>query len=212
MAGVGRVIVSHGGTLISADLNRQVLGREEMVGQPRMPDFARQLRALNAMVSVEAIDHEPSEAEAMALAARVDLILSCPPTFEERLRLNRAAVACGVPMIDAAQWGMTGTLIVMDPGRTACLRCIYPQDPQFEELFPVLVAISAAMGSLAALEAIKILSGTGRPLWGRMWMIDGFGGRQSDVELARDPRCRCCGSPAASDLCAEQPQRGAHSS
>jgi molybdopterin/thiamine biosynthesis adenylyltransferase len=194
MAGVGRVIVAHGGTLASADLNRQVLGCEAMIGRPRMPEFARQLQTLNASVAVEAIDHEPTAAEALELAARVDLILSCPPTFAERMLLNNAAVACGVPLVDAAQWGMTGTLIAVAPGRTACLRCLYPQDPQFEEHFPVLGAIAAAMGSLAALEAIKIIAESGRPLWGRMWMIDGFGSRVSDVELARDPHCRCCGS------------------
>ncbi len=211
MAGVGRVIVAHGGTLLSPDLNRQVLGCETLIGQPRMPEFARQLQALNAKVTVEAIDHEPSAAEALELAARADLIVSCPPTFEERMLLNRAAVESGVPLIDAAQWGMTGTLIAIAPGRSACLRCIYPQDPQFEEFFPVLGAISAAMGSLAALEAIKILSETGRPLWGRMWMIDGFGGRLSDVELARDLQCRCCGLPAHPGLHAERAVRGAHS-
>jgi molybdopterin/thiamine biosynthesis adenylyltransferase len=194
MAGVGRVIVAHGGTLLSPDLNRQVLGRETLVGRPRMPEFARQLQALNANVTVEAVDHEPDAAEARDLAARADLILSCPPTFEERMLLNEAAVAAGVPLVDAAQWGMTGTLIAVAPGRTACLRCIYPQDPQFEECFPVLGAISAAMGSLAALEAIKILAETGSPLWGRMWIVDGFGARLSDVTLARDPHCRCCGS------------------
>ena len=85
--------------------------------------------------------------------------------FEERLRLNRAAVSAGIPLIDAAQWGMTGTLIVVDPGRTACLRCVYPQNPPFEELFPVVGAISAAVGTLAALEAIKILSHTGTPMF-----------------------------------------------
>ncbi len=208
MAGVGRVIVAHGGMLSSPDLNRQVLGREAMIGKPRMPDFAAQLRALSALVTVEAVDHQPSEAEALDLAARADLIVSCPPTFEERLRLNRVAVARGVPMIDAAQWGMTGTLIVIAPGRTACLRCIYPQDPQFEEFFPVVGAISAAMGSLAALEAIKILSETGRPLWGRMWMIDAFGGHLSDVELARDPQCACCGTSARSALPRSAAPRG----
>jgi molybdopterin/thiamine biosynthesis adenylyltransferase len=205
MAGVGRVIVAHGGTLSSADLNRQVLGREAMIGQPRMPEFAEQLRALNTLVTVEVVDHEPNEAEAMDLAARADLIISCPPTFAERLLLNRVAVARGVPMIDAAQWGMTGTLIVIAPGRTPCLRCIYPQNPQFEEFFPVVGAISAAMGSLAAMEAIKILSESGRPLWGRMWVIDAYGGHLSDVELVRDPQCTCCGASDRPALPAQPP-------
>jgi len=110
------------------------------------------------------------------------------------MRLNRAAVRAGVPLIDAAQWGMTSTVIVTDPGHTACLRCIYPQDPPFEELFPVVGATSAAAGNLAALEAIKILSGAGRPLFGRLWMIDSHQGHSSMVDLRRNPDCPCCGS------------------
>ena len=56
-------------------------------------------------------------------------------------------------------------------------------------------AISAAVGALAALEAIKILSGAGQPMFGRLWLIDGFRGRSSSVELQRNPACPCCGAP-----------------
>ena len=199
MAGVGRVIFAHGGKLIPPDLNRQVLGDETTVGQCRAAHFAEQLRARNRFVAVEAIDHEPDDREALDLARRVNVVLSCAPTFQERLRLNAAAVRAGVPLIDAAQWGMTGTLIVVQPGRTACLRCVYPQDPPFEEFFPVVGAISAAVGSLAALEAIKILSHTGEPLLGRLLLIDAFHGRFSSVELRRDPQCPCCGQQGPSE-------------
>ena len=112
------------------------------------------------------------------------------------MRLNRVAVATGVPLIDAAQWGMTGTLIVVDPGKTACLRCIYPNDPPFEEMFPVVGGISAAIGALASLEAVKILSKTGKPMFGRLWMIDSHRGRTSIVDLQRNPDCPCCGPSA----------------
>ena len=194
MAGVGRVIFAHGGTLASADLNRQVLGAEEALGKPRTEYFAESLRAMSRFVAVEAIDHEPDDDEALELAGRVDVVLSCAPTFAERLRLNRAAVAKGVPLVDAAQWGMTGTIVAVAPGQTACLRCIYPEDPPFEELFPVIGAISAAVGSLAALEAVKILSGSGRAMFGRLWLIDAHQGHTSILQLHRDPDCPCCGS------------------
>jgi len=194
MAGVGRVIIAHGGDLISPDLNRQVLGSEEGLDKPRVPDFGTYLRSMNRFVEIEAIDHEPDDHEAAELARRVDIVLSCPPGFEERLRLNRAAVAAGVPLIDAAQWGMTGTLAVLAPGQTACLECAYPSPPPFEESFPVVGAISSAMGSLAALEAIKILSGVGKPLWGKMLTYDGNQARISTVRLARRKDCPCCGT------------------
>lgn len=195
MAGVGRVIIAHGDDMISPDLNRQVLGSERVLGKPRATHFAEYLRTMNRFVEVEAIDHEPDDAEADELARRCDIFLSCPPTFEERLRLNRAAVSAGIPFIDAAQWGMNGSLIVVRPRESACLECVYPEPPPFEEKFPVVGAISSTIGSLAALEAIKILSETGRPLWGRMLTIDGFHGRTAQFELTRRPDCPCCGGP-----------------
>lgn len=194
MGGVGRVTIAHGDVLVSPDLNRQVLGSEAALGKPRAPHFADYLRTMNRFVDVEAIDHEPDEEEAVRLARRCDVVLSCPPGFPERMRLNRAGVRAGVPIVDAAQWGISGTLIGVDPGRTACLACVYPEEPPFEELFPVVGAISAAIGALAALEAIKIISGLGKPLFGRMLTYDGLQARATQMQLTRNPQCPCCSS------------------
>jgi molybdopterin/thiamine biosynthesis adenylyltransferase len=194
MGGVGKVIIAHGGQMISPDLNRQVLGGEAVLGQPRARHFADYLRSMNRFVRVEAVDHDPDDDEANQLAERCDVILSCAPTFAERLRLHRAAFRARIPFVDAAQWGMNGTLIVLRPGETPCLECLYPEPPPFEEFFPVVGAISSAIGSLAALETIKILSGCGQPMWGKMLSYDGFLGTVNHVSLRRNPTCPCCGS------------------
>lgn len=191
MAGIGKLIIAHGGELESPDLNRQVLGSEAGLGQLRAPQFAETLHRVSRFVEVEALPREPDDDEAIELARRCDLVLSCPPTFEERLRLNRASLITNTPLIDAAQWALTGTLFVAKPGATACLACAYPEPPPFETLFPVVGAISAATGSLAALEAVKILSGTGNPLWGQMLVYDGFHARVRQFEVARRDKCVC---------------------
>jgi molybdopterin/thiamine biosynthesis adenylyltransferase len=194
MAGIGQIIIAHSGEMIVSDLNRQTLGSETVVGKPRAKHFAAYLRSMNRFVQVEAVDHEPREEEAIEIARRCDVLIASPPNFAERLRLNRAAIATGVPLIDAAQWGMTGTLMAVKPGVTACLQCMYPHEPPFEEFFPVIGAISAAIGSLAALEAIKIITGAGEPLFGRMLVYDGQAAQPRIVELSRDPECPLCGN------------------
>jgi molybdopterin/thiamine biosynthesis adenylyltransferase len=192
-AGVGTVIIAHGGELESPDLNRQILGSESGIGKPRAMQFAQTLRSMNRFVNVEVIDHEPDETEAAALVQRVDIVLSCPADFEHRLRLNWAAHRAGIPFIDSAQWGMAGSLFVSDGRTTPCLACAYAEPPPFETRFPVVGAISATMGNLAALEAIKILSRTGQPMWGRMLIVDGFRGAMHQIRLKHRVGCPVCG-------------------
>ena len=195
MAGVGRVIVAHAGELESPDLNRQILGSPAGLGVSRVAQFAETLRSRNEFVTVEEIDHEPDEFEAARLAHQADILLSCAADFPQRLRLNRAAYRAGIPFIDAAQWGLVGSLLASDGRRTPCLACAYPDEPPFETHFPVVGAIAATMGNLAALEAIKILSRTGQPLFGQMLIMDGFHGGTQRLQLTRQPGCSVCASP-----------------
>jgi molybdopterin/thiamine biosynthesis adenylyltransferase len=192
LAGVGRVIIAHPGDLETPDLNRQLLGSEAGLGYPRASQFAARLRSMNSFVAVEAIDHEPDDVEADELADRADIILSCAADFGQRLRLNRAAHTRGVPFIDAAQWGITGSLLVSNGRTTPCLACAYPEIPPFETNFPVMGAIAATVGNLAALEALKILSGIGRPMWGCLLIVDGFLGEMRRVRLHCREGCPVC--------------------
>ena len=205
MAGVGRVIIAHPGRLESPDLNRQLLGSEKGLGDVRVHQFADHLRSMNTFTTVEAIDHEPEDAEAEELARRADIVLSCAADFTHRLRLNRAAHAAGVPFIDAAQWGMAGSLLVSDGRTTPCLACTYPETPPFEADFPVVGAIAGTMGNLAALEAIKILAGIGRPMWGGLLIVDGFRGETRRVRLRRRDDCPVCTAPEAHLLRSTKP-------
>lgn len=200
-AGIGRIVLAHGGPLEEPDLNRQVLGSEAGLGHSRVRQFAERLRGLNRWLAVEEIDHEPDAEETLELARRSQLLVSAAPNFPERLKLNRAALAAGVPLIDAAQWGMNGTLCVVTPGQTACLECLYPEPPGFEEFFPVVGAISLAIGSLAALEAIKILSGCGQSLAGQMLLYDGFGASPPrTIQLSRRTDCLSCAMAAQTEV------------
>ena len=195
MAGIGRLIVAHGSVLIDPDLNRQLLFSETDMGQARFSAAKRHLEALSKFTQVEALDHEPDAAEALALAHRVDIVLSCPPGWTERFRLNRACVEARKPLVEAAMRGCEGTLTVVIPGKTPCLACIVPEDPSppFEEFFPVLGAVSHALGAMAATEAIKVLTGLGRPLAGRMLHADLGTMELRTLRVRRRADCLVCG-------------------
>jgi molybdopterin/thiamine biosynthesis adenylyltransferase len=132
----------------------------------------------------------------LALEARVleaDVAVSCRLNFEERDALNRACVATGRPMVEAAMYGMEYTLTTILPGRTPCLRCIHPAFPAWDALgFPVLGAVPGVVGSLAAAEAVKLVTGAGRPLEGRLAYGDLGTMTFREFNLRRRTDCPVC--------------------
>ena len=119
----------------------------------------------------------------------------CPPSFEERFALNQACVELGKPMVEAAMYGMEGPLTTLVPGETPCLACLVPEKPAWWHPlgFPVLGAVSAALGCLAAVEAVKVLTGFGEPVKGQMLHYDAtaMDFMKSAVQRRRD--CPVCG-------------------
>jgi molybdopterin/thiamine biosynthesis adenylyltransferase len=135
-----------------------------------------------------------SEANADRLLEGVQIALDARPNFPERRALNAACVRQGLPMIEAAMNGMEAYLTTFIPGKTPCLHCLYPEDPEWEELgFPVLGAVSGSLGCLMAIEAIKVLTGYGKPLANRMLIYDTGDMRFQNVAIRRDPACSVCG-------------------
>src|SRR5439155_17191255 len=103
----------------------------------------------------------------------VDLVVGCAPLFQERLLMNREAVRQGKPYIDCAMYELELQLTTILPGRTPCLACLYPTVPEtWKREFPVLGAVAATVGSLGAIEAIKVLTGLGEPLQAQMLVAD----------------------------------------
>jgi molybdopterin-synthase adenylyltransferase len=194
MAGIGKLIIAHGSVLIEPDMNRQMLFGESVLGKPRAPAARARLKELSKFTEVLAIDHEPSEEEAIELAEQVDIVLSCPPGWAERFRLNRACVKTRTPLVEAAMEGLEGTLTTIVPGETACLACMLPENPPppFEEFFPVLGSVSHVMGSIAATEAIKVLLNLGQPLYGRRLHVDLGTMQFRTYRMPKSEHCEVC--------------------
>ncbi len=196
-AGVGRLVLAHGGNLKPSDLNRQLLMTHDWIGRPRVECAARRLRELNPGVEVIAIAESVSETNAARLVAQVDLVADCAPLFQERLLMNREAVRQKKPMVECAMYDLDAQITTIIPGQTPCLACLYPEAPPYwKRQFPVFGAVSGMVGCLGAMEAIKVLTGLGEPLMGRILVADLRRMSFRTLKVKRDPGCRICAAGA----------------
>ncbi len=192
-AGIGRLVLAHGGLLRPSDLNRQTLMSHAGLGQPRVTQAAERLRALNPRLAIEVVDRNVDAENVRDLVARADLVVDCAPLFSERYLLNREAVAQGKPMVEVAVYDLELHLTLIVPGRTPCLRCLYPEpSTTWTRRFPVFGAVAATAGGLAALEAIKWIAGFGTPLAGRFLRMDLRSHQVTTVQIRRLPGCPDC--------------------
>lgn len=194
-AGIGRLILAHGGDLRPADLNRQLLMTHDWLGKPRIESAVRRIRELNPCVEIVGIAENVSEDNAARLIAGADIIIDAAPLFSERFAMNREAVRLGRPMVECAMYEWEAHLTTFIPRQTPCLACIYPENPaHWERQFPVFGAVSGTVGALAAAEAIKVLAAVGEPLAGTMLTMDLGTMRFRHLALRRDPACPVCGN------------------
>jgi molybdopterin/thiamine biosynthesis adenylyltransferase len=193
-AGVGRLILAHGGPLRLNDLNRQLLMSTSRLGQPRVEMAAERLRDLNPHVEIEIVDANVNEDNAADLVSRCDLIVSAAPLFTERLLMNREAVRQRKPLVDCAMYELEGRLTTIVPGRTPCLACICPEPPvNWKREFPVFSAVSSTVGSMAGMEAIKVIANFGEPLLGQLLVFDLRDMSFRKVPILRRVDCPVCG-------------------
>lgn len=194
-AGIGRLVLAHGGVLRPSDLNRQILMSHAGLGHPRLPAAEDRLRALNPRLAIRSVPENVSPANVRSLVAAADLVVDCAPLFEERYLLNRECMAQRKPMVEAAVYGLELHLTLFVPGESGCLRCLYPEpSTTWTRRFPVFGAVAATAGGLAAMEAIQYLAGMGPGLRGRLFTLDLRNHSVTTVRIRRVPGCPDCGA------------------
>lgn len=193
-AGIGKLILAHGGTLKHSDLNRQILMKYEGLGTPRIDQAVAHLLAINPRLEIVPVGENINEENVDALVEQADIVFDCAPLFEERFAMNRACVEQRKPLIDAAMFSLEGQVTTIIPSETACLQCIYPEVPtSWQREFPVFGAVSATAACIAVMEGIKLLSGMAEPsLKGKMLYYDLRGMAFHKVNTQRNPECPIC--------------------
>ena len=194
-AGVGRLVIAHAGVIKPSDLNRQLLMTREGIGDLRLDSIVRRLHALNPDLEIVPVAENVTDANAAALVSQADVIVDAAPLFEERYALNKAAVAQRKPMVESAMYELEAHLTTLIPGETPCLRCLYPEPSEtWTRRFPVFGAVSGSVGAMAAMEAIKLIAGFGRPLLGRLLTYDLRDFTFRTLRVRRNVGCSVCGS------------------
>lgn len=193
-AGVGKLVIAHAGNVTLSDLNRQLLMTYDWLGKPRVESAARRLRELNPRLEVEAVGENINEQNAERLVAQADVIVDCAPLFNERYLLNREAVRQNKPLVECAMYDLEAQITSILPGQTACLACLYPDNPPaWKREFPVFGAVAGTIGCLGAMEAIKIIAGFGEPLCDQLLTCDLRDMTFRKLKIHRNPECAVCG-------------------
>ena len=197
-AGVGRLtIVDHDHVELS-NLHRQPLFTNADLGRPKAEVAAKAAQRINPHVDAVAVAERLDDGNAGALLADASLILDGCDNFDTRLAVNRAAVALEIPLLSAAIGAFEGQVALYEGWRPGapCYQCLVGSDPDREGIncaeTGVMGALAGIVGTMAALEAVRALTGWGSRLAGRLAIIDMLERRWREVGVASDPECPIC--------------------
>ncbi len=192
VAGIGNIRICDFDAPDWSNLNRQILHDHTRIGTNKALSAKTTLERLNPEISVTAFTDKIVAENVDALVGNADIILDCMDNFPTRYLLNESAMRKNIPLVYGSIWGIDGRLSFIHPPETPCLRCIFPEAPP-KEVFPVLGATPAVIGSLQALETLKYLSGTGSTLRGQLLVWEGAATNFQKFKVRKDPDCPTCG-------------------
>lgn len=195
-AGVGRMIIAHGGNVKPSDLNRQLLMTHDWLGKPRIETVERRLLDLNPRLEIVPVAANLDDRLAEQLVPEADVCVGAAPLFEERFALNDACVRHDKPLVNCAMYDTEATISTFPAGGRPCLRCVTPNVPEYwKREFPVFGATSGAVACLGAMEVIKLLSGFGKTLDRRFLHFDTRDMTFNEFSLDNVKPCQlCCNS------------------
>lgn len=191
-AGVGKLVLIDRDRYQLSDLNRQILCSEKDLGRRKVEVAKEKLTSLNSKVEVECLDIEVTK-ENLEKIGKVDVIVDGTDNWETRFLLNEYCVANEIPFIHAGVSEFHGHLVTVMPRVGPCLKCIFPRSVETPEKIAVIGATPCLFASLQVMEAIKLLTGIGKPLSDKMLFLDGKDMEIELIRIRRNPKCEVCG-------------------
>ena len=210
-AGVGTLGVVDMDVVDASNLQRQILHNLERVGERKVDSAKKAITSLNPDVNVVAYDVRLGAGNVMDIFAGYDLIVDGTDNFPTRYLVNDASLKLDIPVVHGSIFRFEGQVSVYMPHQGPCYRCQVPEPPP-ADLAPscaeagVLGVLPGIIGSVQAVEAIKVLLGIGEPLVGRLLAYDALEGTFRTFRLNRDPECPACSVPKEQLVIAEYDQ------
>ncbi|QKG25602.1 adenylyltransferase/sulfurtransferase MoeZ [Actinomadura verrucosospora] len=205
-AGVGTLGVVDFDVVDESNLQRQIIHRQSSLGKPKVESAADTVREINPLIDVVVHDFALDRDNIMDVFAQYDLILDGTDNFATRYMVNDAAVLLGKPYVWGSIYRFDGQASVFWAEHGPCYRCLYPEPPP-PGMVPscaeggVLGVLCASIGSIQVNEAIKLLTGIGEPLVGRLMIYDALEMTYRSVKVRKDPECPLCGkNPTQTEL------------
>ncbi|MEM2878045.1 MAG: HesA/MoeB/ThiF family protein [Candidatus Hadarchaeales archaeon] len=192
-AGIGRMTLVDCERVEMSNLNRQVVHFSDDVGKLKVDSAADKIGRLNPEVSLDSLSFRLTRENVSRVVRGADVVIDAVDNYPTRFLLNEACVRHGVPLVHGAVDGFDGQAMTIVPGRGPCLRCLLPRDPAVKERIPVLGPAPGVIGCIEAMESIKLITGIGKPLIGRMLIFSGKEMRFEEIEVRRNPGCPVCG-------------------
>jgi len=197
-AGVGKLTIVDHDVVELSNLQRQPLFTDDDIGASKSEVAAEAARRINPHVETVAVAERLGDHNAEATLEGASLILDGCDNFDTRLAVNRAAVALKIPLLSAAIGAFEGQVALYEGWRTeqACYACLVGSDPDREGIncaeTGVMGALAGMIGTMAALEAVRALTGLGSSLTGRLAIVDMLDRRWREVGVPKDPQCPIC--------------------
>ena len=198
-AGVGRLILNDHDTVDLSNLQRQIVHANASVGVAKVQSAAGTLAALNPLVEIETIGHQLTAGALDELLARVDVVVDASDNFATRHRLNAACWRNGKPLVSGAAIRWEGQVALFDPNepQSPCYRCLYPEgDDQALNCAEngVIAPLVGVVGTMQAMETVKLITGVGEPLTGQVLYYDAKRAEWRRFRLPKRPECPVCGA------------------
>jgi molybdopterin/thiamine biosynthesis adenylyltransferase len=194
-AGVGKLILADYQAPDLSNLNRQVIHWERDVneGTSKVESAAWKSRELNSDIEVVPKRIKVTAENIGEVFAKTDVILDCLDDFSTRYLLNGFCVKENIPFVHAAVESFNGQITTIVPGRTPCLKCLFPVQPPKKPMFPIVGVTAGLFGVLEAAEAIKMITGMGEPLMSKLMVGDLLYNHWEIIEICRVDSCMVCG-------------------